>query len=55
MMKKTSLELPDELWKAAKRRAIDDDVDLRTIIISALEKYLGVKATKPDKEGKHAR
>jgi hypothetical protein len=39
---KTSIELPGDLWREAKIRAMDDRVDLRTIMIRALEAYLGV-------------
>jgi len=37
---KTTVELPHDLWKAAKVRAIDEGTDLRAVIISALKKYL---------------
>lgn len=40
---KTSIELPGDLWREAKIRAMDDRVDLRTVMIRALEAYLGVK------------
>jgi hypothetical protein len=39
-MKKTSLQLPPALWRAAKVRALDEGTDLRTVIIRALEAYL---------------
>jgi hypothetical protein len=39
---KTTVELPAELWRSAKIRAMDDRVDLRTVFIRALEGYLGV-------------
>jgi hypothetical protein len=39
---KTTVELPGELWRSAKIRAMDDRVDLRTVFIRALEGYLGV-------------
>ena len=39
---KTTVELPGDLWRAAKIRAMDDRVDLRTVFIRALEAYLGV-------------
>lgn len=38
---KTSLWLPEELWKRAKVRAVEGRVDLRDVIIAALETYLG--------------
>ena len=39
---KTTVELPGELWRSAKIRAMDERVDLRTIFIRALEQYLGL-------------
>lgn len=39
---KTTVELPGDLWRAAKIRAMDDRVDLRTVFIRALEAYLGL-------------
>ena len=40
---KTSLWLPEGLWKRAKMRAVDERVDLRDVIIAALEVYLKTK------------
>jgi hypothetical protein len=37
---KTTVELPAELWRAAKIRAMDERVDLRTVFIRALENFL---------------
>lgn len=37
---KTTVQLPAELWRAAKVRAMDDRTDLRSVIIAALEGYL---------------
>ena len=45
---KTTVELPESLWRAAKIRAMDERTDLRRVIIAALEGYL---KTKPRKEG----
>ena len=36
---KTTVELPGELWRAAKIRAMDERADLRTVLIRALEDY----------------
>ncbi len=44
-MVRTTLLLPQELWRRAKVRAIDEG-DLRTVMIRALEEYLA-------KSGKH--
>ncbi|OGB93774.1 MAG: hypothetical protein A2Z31_04995 [candidate division NC10 bacterium RBG_16_65_8] len=38
-MVRTTVVLPEGLWKAAKIRALEDG-DLRTVIIKALEAYL---------------
>lgn len=46
---KTTVELPGELWRAAKIRAMDDRADLRTVLIRALEEYLrDSEKPKPD-------
>lgn len=37
---KTTVELPAEVWRAAKIRAMDDQTDLRTVVIEALRKHL---------------
>lgn len=37
---KTTVELPEELWRKAKIRAMDDRSDLRSVIIAALETHL---------------
>jgi hypothetical protein len=38
---KTTIDLPERLWRAAKIRALDERTDLRGIVIAALELYLG--------------
>ena len=40
---KTTVELPETLWKAAKVRAMDERTDLRSVIIAALEAHLKAK------------
>jgi hypothetical protein len=37
---KTTVDLPQDLWRAAKIRAMDDHSDLRSVIIAALRDYL---------------
>jgi hypothetical protein len=37
---KTTVDLPEDLWRAAKIRAMDDRTDLRSVVISALKAYL---------------
>lgn len=44
-----NVEVPKELWRRAKIRAAENDLDLRQIVIEALELYLGGK---PKKGGK---
>lgn len=43
---KTTVELPEELWRKAKIRAMDDRSDLRSVIIAALETHLKQKVAK---------
>ena len=40
---KTTVDLPEDVWRAAKIKAMDDRSDLRSVIIAALRKYLGLK------------
>jgi len=37
---KTTIDLPRDLWRAAKIRALDEGRDLRSIMIDALKAYL---------------
>ncbi len=39
-MVKTTVELPEELWRAAKIRAMDERTDFRSVVVRALEAYL---------------
>lgn len=41
---KTTVELPEALWQAAKMRAITERTDLRAVVIAALAAYLKTKA-----------
>ena len=43
-MVRTTLELPEDLWRAAKMKALEDRSDLRTVIMAALERYLREQA-----------
>lgn len=45
-MKRTTVELPPELWRAAKIRAMDEGTDLRQLIIRGLERILAEKLKK---------
>lgn len=49
---KTTVELPGELWRSAKIRAMDERVDLRTVLIRALEAYLGLPAKAITRRGR---
>lgn len=40
---KTSIELPGDLWRAAKVLAAERRTNLRAIIIAALEAYLATR------------
>jgi hypothetical protein len=37
---KTTIDLPQALWRAAKLRAMDERRDLRSMVIEALRAYL---------------
>ena len=39
---KTTVELPEDLWRAAKIRAMDERSDLRSVLIEALAAYLKI-------------
>lgn len=43
---KTTVDLPEDLWRKAKVRAMDERKDLRQVIIAALEAYLKSKPTR---------
>ena len=40
---KTSVDIPDDLWKAAKILAVQEHKDLRDVIIVALQEHLSKK------------
>jgi len=40
---KTSVDIPDDLWKTAKHLAVEENTDLRNVIIEALREYLKKK------------
>jgi hypothetical protein len=44
---KTSLSLPEELWRAARIRAIEDGMDAQDLVARALEAYLRAKGGRP--------
>lgn len=47
-MVKTTLLLPEALWRTAKIRAMDERTDLKSLLIRGLERVL---AEKPKKGG----
>jgi hypothetical protein len=47
---KTTVVLPEELWRAAKIKAMDERTDLRSVLIEALEKHLRQSLTAADKK-----
>jgi metal-responsive CopG/Arc/MetJ family transcriptional regulator len=46
---KTSVGLPETLWKEVRKRAIDEDRDFQDIVRDALEKYLRQHPRKEEK------
>lgn len=40
---RTSIEIPEELWKAAKFRAVEEKKNLQDVIADALRVYLKAK------------
>ncbi len=45
---KTTVDLPEALWRAAKVRGIEEGTDLRRVIMAALNLYLKRKPTKEE-------
>jgi hypothetical protein len=43
---KTTVDLPEDLWRAAKVRAVDERTDLRSVVIAALEAYLKLRPSR---------
>jgi hypothetical protein len=49
---KTTVDLPRDIWRAAKIRALDEGKDLRAVIIEALAAYLkGKGGRRKDSDG----
>jgi hypothetical protein len=51
-MVKMTVAIPRALWKRSKLRAVEEERDLREIVIEALQRYLERKSEKGEK---HAR
>ena len=49
---KTSVDIPDDLWRASKILAVEESKDLRDVIIEALQEHLSKKAKAKNKGGK---
>ena len=45
---KTTVDLPRELWRAAKIRAMDEHTDLRSVVLAALRAYLQIPLEPPE-------
>ncbi len=39
-MQITSIELPDDLYRLAKHRAVDEDTSFKAVVEKALQEYL---------------
>jgi hypothetical protein len=48
---KTTVDLPEEVWRTAKIRAMDERTDLRSVIVAALRAYLNLRPGAPDDAG----
>jgi hypothetical protein len=49
---KTTVDLPEPLWRAVKIRAMDERTDLRAIVITALEAYLKTRPKRREEEAR---
>lgn len=47
---KTTVDLPEALWRTAKMRAMDERTDLRAVIIAALKAYVRPRAVRHREE-----
>ena len=52
---KLTVEIPVELWKRAKVRAIDEQSDLRTVVIAALDAHLTKRPSRGPRAGRVVR
>jgi hypothetical protein len=52
---KTTVEFPEELWLRAKRRALDEWTDFRTLVIEGLELRLAQKQQKRGGSGAYGK
>ena len=49
---KTTVDLPEPLWRAVKIRAMDERTDLRAIVIAALDAYLKTRLKRREEEAR---
>ncbi len=49
---KTTVALPEDLWARAKRQAIEERSDFRTLVIEGLELRLAVKGKKGGRDAR---
>ena len=47
---KTTVDLPEPLWRQVKIRAMDERTDLRAVVIAALEAYLKTRPKRREEE-----
>jgi hypothetical protein len=52
---KTTVEIPEDVWAAAKQQALDERSDLRAVILEALRKHLRLKVGERKKEARRGR
>lgn len=50
-MVKTTLRLPETLWRAGRIRALDERVDFQLVVARGLELYLKTPPKRREKEG----
>lgn len=49
---RTSIEIPEDVWTAAKIRAAQERTNLQDVIAAALQQYLGIKPKRGGSDGK---
>jgi len=50
-MRKTTIRLPEDIWRAARIKALDEDRDFQDIVADALRDYLKKRPTRRKKSG----
>lgn len=50
-LKKTTIKLPERLWRVARIRALDEHTQFQVIVERALEAYLKTPAKRREREG----